>query len=117
MKVIQMNADYAYSQVKLLEECVDALNSSEKVMVRLREGQTTALWTADGKSVALTQALQGGYNAAHLWLNELRLKLEEATVNLLKAIEDTDQLDDAQKAYYQTLVYNASGGPVKAIAV
>lgn len=117
MKVIQMDADYAYSQVKLLEKCVDALNSSQKVMVNLREGQTAALWTADGKAVALTEALKGRYNSAQLWLNELGEKLELARVNLLKAIEETDQLDAAQKAYYQNLVYNVSGGPIKAIAV
>lgn len=117
MKVMQMNADYADSQVKLLQECVETLASSRKVMVNLREGQTASLWTADGKAVALTDALKGRYNSAQLWLDEIGRQLEEARVDLETAIKETDQLDDGQKAYYQNLLYNVSGGPTKAIAV
>lgn len=117
MKVIQMNADNAGYQVSRLQECVEALKSSQKLMEDLREGQTGTLWTEDGKSVDLTQALRGRYASAKLWLDELARQLEEARVNLDKAIDETDQMDADQKAYYQNLLYRTTAGPMTPIAV
>lgn len=117
MKVIQMNADNADFQVNRLQECVEALKSSQALMVQLREGQTAALWTADGKSVDLAEALRGRYRSAKLWLDELAKQLEEARVNLQTAIDETDQLDADQKIHYQNLLYRTTAGPMRPIAV
>ena len=116
-KGIKLNADNADYQVRRLQECVDALRSSQKLMQNLREGQTATIWTADGKSVELTEALKGRYRSANLWLDELARQVEEARVNLEKAIAETDQLDADQKAHYQNLLYRTGMGPTAPIAV
>ncbi|MFD5224380.1 hypothetical protein ACFWHT_02025 [Microbacterium sp. NPDC058342] len=119
IQIMQLDEDSADLQVKLVLECIDKLNTCLETVASLEEGQTSLLWTADGKSVELTAALKAKYRAGGLWLQELHKQVEEARANLLQAIKDTKLLDDNQKAGYQDLLYRAVGPltPMKPIAI
>lgn len=112
-----IDEDTAKSQISLIEEARTTLDNSRATLVHLAEGQTPTLWTADGKSVDLISALTSRYQSALKWLDSIRADLENASVNLDKAIQETTQLDEDQKAAYQTLLYKAVGTPNKPIAV
>ncbi|WP_309127393.1 hypothetical protein [Microbacterium sp.] len=117
-KIIQLDAEMADSQFKLLVECTEMLDKCQETAESLREGQSSLVWTADGKSVDLAAALTSKYNSSVLWLTELRKELREASENLDRAVKDTTLLDDTQKSQYQNLLYRAVGrGPNKPIAI
>ena len=120
MKIVPdfgMDEETAKSQIDLIAEAYDTLVKSNATLEHLAEGQTEVLWTADGKSVDLAAALTSKYNAALKWLESIQWDLNEAFVNLDKAIQETNQLDADQKAAYKTLLYKAVGTAVKSIAV
>lgn len=112
-----MNEDTAQTQIDLIKESYDTLVQSRATLEELAEGQTTALWTADGKSVDLVEVLNARYVAAIKWLDSIQLDLNTAFVNLDKAIQETNQLDADQKVAYQNLLYKAVGSTNKPIAV
>lgn len=114
-----MDKETADNQAELVLEAMETLATSAAALENLKEGQTAALWTADGKSVDLAAVLTARYASAVKWLAAIDLQLREAAVNLSKAIDETDQLDADQKANYQTLLYNAigTGSTNKPIAV
>lgn len=112
-----MDEETAKSQIDLIEDAHNALANSRATLEHLAEGQTETLWTADGKSIDLMTALTTRYNAAIKWLDSIQSDLNDAFVNLDKAIQETNQLDDDQKAAYQTLLYKAVGTVSKPIAV
>lgn len=88
-------------QVALITECYDELSACVETAASLEDGQTSALWTADGKATELTAALKAKYHAAGSWLNDLSNKLDDACMNLKRAIAETEHLQDQQKAAYQ----------------
>ncbi|MDQ0614177.1 hypothetical protein QF046_001818 [Microbacterium sp. W4I4] len=106
---VQMDADTADSQTKLIIESRQSVAESRKVMASLGEGQTAVLWTDDGRSVDLMRELKARYDAAQLWLDSIDRSLDEAARNLNKAISETTQLDADQKVQYQNLLYRAVG--------
>lgn len=112
-----MNEDTAQTQIDLIKEAWDTLVQSRSTLEHLAEGQTPALWTADGKSVDLVEVLNARYTAAIKWLDSIQLDLNTAFVNLDKAIQETNQLDADQKVAYQNLLYKAVGSTNKPIAV
>ncbi|MFD5213695.1 hypothetical protein [Microbacterium sp. NPDC058345] len=116
-KSFGMNADKADHQVKRLEECFEMLEQSRQTMADLGKEQTSTLWTADGKSVVLTAELRAKYRAAQLWLAAISKDIEEARINLQKAVDETDAMDDAQKADFQKALYRVVGSPMKPIAI
>lgn len=112
-----IDEDTAKSQIDLIEEARITLDDSRATLGHLAEGQTPALWTADGKSVELIAALTSKYQSALKWLEAIHADLDNASANLAKAIQETTQLDEDQKATYQTLLYKAVGTVDKPIAV
>lgn len=112
-----MNEDTAQTQIDLIKEAWDTLVQSRATLEHLAEGQTSTLWTADGKSVELVEVLNARYAAAIKWLDAIQLDLNTAFVNLDKAIQETNQLDADQKVAYQNLLYKAVGSTNKPIAV
>ena len=117
--MIQLNAEMANSQSKLLVECTDLLDKCLDLTESLREGQTALVWTEDGKAVELAKVLTSKYESSVKWLTDLRKELLEAKENLDKAIKETTLLDEAQKASYQNLLYTAVGSKLsnKPIAI
>ncbi|WP_307377176.1 hypothetical protein [Microbacterium sp. W4I20] len=112
-----MDEDTAQTQIDLVQEAYDTLVKSRATLEHLAEGQTTSLWTADGKSVDLATELSTRYQSAIKWLDSIQLELNTAFVNLDKAIQETNQLDADQKASYQNLLHKAVGRSNKSIAV
>lgn len=112
-----MDEDTAQTQIDLVKEAYEMLVESRSTLEQLAEGQTTSLWTADGKSVDLVAALSTRYQSALKWLDSIQLDLNTAFVNLDKAIQETNQLDADQKASYQNLLHKAVGRTNKPIAV
>jgi hypothetical protein len=117
--LIQLNAEMANSQSKLLVECTDLLDECLSLAQSLGEGQTALIWTEDGKAVDLAKVLTSKYESSVKWLTDLQDELREAKENLDKAIKDTTLLDEAQKASYQNLLYTAVGSKLsnKPIAI
>lgn len=115
---IHLNAEMADNQLKVLKDCREILDTCRDALTGLREGQTSLIWTADGKSVELVQALQQKYDAGLSWLEKLERDVTEAAENLRKAIDDTVLLDENQKAAFQTLLYRVGPpGPHKMYAI
>ena len=112
-----MDEETAQTQIDLIKEAWDTLVQSRSTLEHLAEGQTTSLWTADGKSVDLVTALSERYQSALKWLDSIQLDLNAAFVNLDKAIQETNQLDADQKVAYQNLLHKAVGSSNKPIAV
>lgn len=117
IKMMRMDAANADYQVKRIVDCVDLVDQARKTLSELREGQTAMLWTSDGKSVDLAEELRTRYRSSEQWLASIREKLADASANLQKAIDETDDLDASQKAYYQVKLVQAlgpvsPGGPI-----
>lgn len=113
-----INEDTANSQIELINQARITLANSRETLEHLAENQTEKMWTADGKSVNLMAALTAKYNSAVKWLDAIQLELDQAAVNLEKAILETTKLDDDQKASYQNLLYKTMGtGRGKPMAV
>jgi len=107
--IMQLDASMANSQLKLIAECKELLDQCEETSENLREGQTSLVWTADGKSVALAEALASKYNASVKWLRELRKEVDDAAANLDKAIKETTLLDDASKDVFTAQLVRVVG--------
>jgi len=116
-QTMQMDADLAEAQLKSIEKCYEMVQQCAETMEALRENQTEVLWTSDGKSLELTAALRKKYLAARQWLATVKDELDQAATNLRKAIDETDALDTAQKAQYQTLLHRAVGSPSRNIPI
>lgn len=99
-RFLEMDLETAESQVDRVVEAYDSVVSSRKVLGDLAEGQTSSLWTADGKSVALAAALTTRYTAAVKWLDAIEANLKAAAENLRLAIKETTQLNESQKDRY-----------------
>lgn len=112
-----MNEETAKAQTDLVAEAYSTLASSRMTLQHLAEGQTDVVWTADGKSVALSAVLTEKYQTALAWLDSIETELNDAATKLDKAIENTVLLDEDQKASHQKLLYRAKGYPGKTIAV
>lgn len=119
IETMQLDESMANSQLKLIAECKELLDKCEETSESLREGQTSLVWTADGKSVALAAALTSKYNASVKWLRELRKEVDDAAANLDQAIKETTLLDDASKHNFTAQLVNVVGtvGHNKPIAV
>lgn len=115
----KMDPQTAEAQAKLVEKAIATLEESRELLQKLGESQNATLWTDDGKSIALAAALRSKYDAAIKWYEAIRLDLDEAATNLLKAIEETTELDETSKQNFRTLLYRAEGpsGLSKTIAV
>jgi hypothetical protein len=111
---VQMDEDTVKNQIELIRDSQETLTASLKTMVSLGEGQTATVWTDDGRSVDLMKELRARYDSAQKWLTSIQKDLDEAAVNLDKAIKETTQMDEDQKVRYQTLLYQAVGGPMRA---
>lgn len=105
----KMDKETAALQVSLLVEAYETLADSRINLEELREGQTTSLWTSDGRSVALAKALTERYNSALAWLDAIQVKLNDAFDNLNQAIDETDKLDESQKDRYRAMLNAALG--------
>lgn len=103
----KMDADTAAVQVGLVRDAIETLADSRESLTRVGEGQTEAVWTADGKSVDLAVALRARYESAVKWLDAIESELNIARENLLKAIDETTDIDEASKQKYRTLLYKA----------
>ncbi|BDZ39589.1 hypothetical protein [Microbacterium suwonense] len=116
---IQLDAETADRQIELLLESQEMLESSSETMVKLAEGQTALLWTADGKCVDLTDELKARYDAARLWLEEISKDVVEARLNLQKAIDETNLLAEMEKERFRALLFKAVGviSPTGPIAI
>lgn len=101
LKRFAIDFDTAETQVGLVVEAYDALVKSRASLTDLGGGQTSAVWTSDGKSVALAAELATRYDSALKWLAALETELTDAAENLRLAISETSKLDDLQKAMYQ----------------
>lgn len=106
-RAVRMDRDMAERQVKLVVEAYKSLNASKSTLEGIAKGQTTAVWTADGKSVELAAMLTARYNATLAWRDALETQLDRARENLRRAIDDTTSLDEAQQAYYIGLLDGA----------
>lgn len=95
-----MDKEAADNQVNLVVEAHNALEASREALVRLAEGQTTSMWTADGKSVPLASELTARYNAAIKWREAIQLELSLAAEKLRLAIRETTELDDNAQNWY-----------------
>ncbi|GAA2860803.1 hypothetical protein MIAR_22470 [Microbacterium arabinogalactanolyticum] len=107
--IMQLDESMANSQLKLIAECKELLDSCEKASESLREGQTSLIWTADGKSVALAEVLTSKYNASVKWLKDIRKEVDEAAVNLDKAIKETKLLDEQSKDAFSAQLVSVVG--------
>src|SRR5690606_24671723 len=107
--IMQLDASMANSQLKLIAECKELLDQCEETSENLREGQTSLVWTADGKSVALAEALASKYNASVMWLRELRKEVDDAAANLDKDSKETTLLDDASKDVFTAQLVRVVG--------
>lgn len=112
----QLDEDTAMRQIKLVEDAQKIVDESRKTMADLGEGQTPSVWTEDGKSVDLIEELKRRYEASGHWLDSISADLAKARKNISKAIEETQLLDEQQKAHYQNLLYRTTGttpnGPI-----
>lgn len=111
----KMNAEEADYQLKRIQECVDVVEACKQTIDKLDEGQTSTLWTADGKSIDLIDAIKARYTSSKLWLTELTRQLEEAHFNLQKAVDETDQMDAEQKERFQKAL--GAIGPIMRIMI
>lgn len=107
--VFQMDEDTVQRQIALVGEAQETVDDSRKAMVNLGDGQTPLLWTEDGKSVDLTAELKTRYESSRRWLDSISADLSAARENLHKAIQETQLLNDQQKAHYQSLLYRTNG--------
>jgi hypothetical protein len=107
--VFQMDEDTVKRQIALVGEAQETVDDSRKTMVNLGDGQTPLLWTEDGKSIDLTAELKTRYESSRRWLDSISADLSAARENLHKAIQETQLLNDQQKAHYQTLLYRTNG--------
>lgn len=108
-KSLEMDADAATNQVKLVVDAHEALEKSYGALVILAEGQTTSIWTADGKSVPLAAELTAKYNAALKWYATIHAELIQAAENLSAAIKETTALDETSQAGYLSQLDEAFG--------
>lgn len=106
-RAFRMDRDMAERQVTLVVEAYSSLNASKATLEGIAKGQTTSVWTADGKSVELAAMLTARYNATLVWRDALEAQLDRARENLRLAIDDTTSLDEAQQAYYLGLLDGA----------
>ena len=97
IEAMQLDESMAQSQLKLIAECKELLDKCEETSANLREGQTSLVWTADGKAVELAAVLTSKYNASVKWLRELRREVDDAAANLDQAIKETKLLDERSK--------------------
>ena len=105
----KMDKETAAHQVSLLVKAYETLADSRLNLEDLKAGQTTSLWTSDGRSVALATALTERYKSALAWLDAIQVKLNDAFENLNRAIDETDQLDESQKDRYPAMLNAALG--------
>lgn len=96
-RMFAVNKEAADNQVSLIVEAWETLMASKGRLEAMANGQTAKVWTSDGKSVDLANALTLKYGAAVQWVSEIQRTLKEAAVNLEAAIRETDQLDDQQR--------------------
>lgn len=106
-RVFRMDRDMAERQVKLVREAYQSLGASKTTLEAIAGGQTSSLWTADGKSVELASMLTARYNATLVWRDALETRLDTARALLRQAIDETTSLDDDQQAYYIGLLDSA----------
>lgn len=99
-RMFALNREAAENQVSLVVEAYQTLMATRKNLEGVAKGQTAAVWTADGKSVALASVLTSKYGSAVQWLDAIQLELIDAAQKLNLAIKETDQLDEAQRADY-----------------
>jgi len=97
---VVMNEAQAALQVKLVEDAYAALGTSRKKLQAIAEGQTAAVWTADGKSVELAAMLTARYNATLAWGAALEAQLDRAKENLVLAIDSTTKFDEEVQQRY-----------------
>lgn len=91
----------AKTQVALVVEAYDTLVASRASLTSLWNGQSSAVWTSDGKSVALANVVAAKYDAAVKWLDDLETVLTDAAENLRLAIDSTEKLDESQREAYR----------------
>lgn len=103
IKIMQMDADAAGAQGKLLTECGEALETAREAMSELRDAQDGSFWTTDGSSPELIRALKGKYDGAVKWIEDLQQELEIAASNYVEMVDSTELLDEQQKAQYRTI--------------
>jgi len=106
---MSMDREVVEYQVKRVLSSAEQIGKAKENLASLQEGQTPALWTADGKCVDLTSVLKERYHSSELAVNDILKRLFVIRDNLVKAIDETDQLDADQKQGYQVILANAFG--------
>src|SRR6218665_1264685 len=92
-RLFRMDVDMAERQVNLVVDAYKSLGASKATLERVAAGQTSSVWTADGKSVELAAMLTARYNATLAWRNALEAQLDRAREILRLAIDSTTQFD------------------------
>ncbi|MFT4157361.1 MAG: hypothetical protein QM630_05450 [Microbacterium sp.] len=100
IRMVQLNKDEAGRQVKLIEDACASLGASKVQLEGVAAGQTTSVWTADGKCVELAAVLTARYNALLAWRDALDAQLDRAKENLVLAIDSTTKFDEATQQEY-----------------
>ncbi|MGB3373532.1 MAG: hypothetical protein WBA87_00130 [Microbacterium sp.] len=106
---MSMDRDTVEYQIQRVLNSAEQIGQAKKALASLQDGQTSALWTADGKCVDLAGEFKNRYHSSELAVNDIIKRLVEIRDNLKKAIDETDQLDADQKQGYQVILANALG--------
>ncbi|MBW8762711.1 MAG: hypothetical protein JF592_09030 [Microbacterium sp.] len=106
-RMFRMDRDMAERQVKLVVDAYKSLAASKTTLQAVAEGQTTSVWTADGKSVELASMLTARYNATLAWRQALESQLDRAREILRLAIDSTTQFDEETQQRYIAMLDSA----------